>query len=93
MSDEPKGRRAPPNWLVAGAVLLGVACTYEVAHYQTFATVHYPGDCMESCTHQVNGEQVPDWVDAYFFWPANLIDYVAGIYPSHWDPPRVKPRR
>jgi hypothetical protein len=94
MSDEPKRpKREWLNWTFAGAATLSLACAYEIAHYRTFALVQQPGDCMESCTHQTNGNQVPEWVDRYFFWPANLIDHVAGIYPSRWEPPHVAPRR
>jgi hypothetical protein len=92
MSGERKKRRERLILALAGTVIFGTACTYETAHYTTFALAHDPRACLEECTHQFNGEQVPEWVDD-FFWPASVIDGIVGIYPCNWDPPRVAARR
>jgi hypothetical protein len=83
MSDEPK-KLDWPKWLLPTFCTLGVLAAYQGAHYATAAVVHHPGYCCPSCSHEIGGKEVPQWVNAYFFWPAQRLDDLLGVNPWNW---------
>jgi hypothetical protein len=58
----------------AAVFAFAALAAYQGAHYATAAVVHEPAYCCGSCTHQLAGKRVPQWVDDDFFWLAYRID-------------------
>jgi hypothetical protein len=83
MSHEPK-KRDWPKWMLPACWTFAVLAAYQGSHYATAATVHYPRACCACCSHKIGGKQVPEWVDNYFFWPAQCLDDLIGVDPWRW---------
>ncbi|HEV8068647.1 MAG TPA: hypothetical protein VGP76_12995 [Planctomycetaceae bacterium] len=90
MSDEPKRRRRKCLVLALAATIV-LAC-YEAMHYTTaswLSAIGTDGVCVIYDRHAIGGKAAPEWVERYFFWPAERIgdlirDRPWNPWPSEW---------
>jgi hypothetical protein len=97
MSDEPKKPRGKwPNWSVVVFFGCVVFAAYEGAYYATASPIRAIDEDgrvqrVYYFAHRIGSSPAPEWVDRYFFRPANWIDDLINLIRHGPVSSRAKP--